>query len=424
KIPGFRPGKAPRRVLESHVGKGPLLQEAAREALPGFYAEAAESAELQVVGPPAFDVEIFEDGKDAEFTATVEVRPEFDLPDYASLQIPYPDWELADEDVQEQLDSLRERFAELDTVQRPAQVGDYVVVTLTGKQGEDKVDDASGEDLLYEVKDPKETESALDEALLGTEAGGIVTFSDTPGEDAGELAGVTLDFTALVKEVKAKRLPDLDDEFALTASEFDTIEELTEDLRKRLARQKRALAAAALRGRVVEAVTEQVDVPLPKALVDAEVRGRLQRLAYQAEQSGLSLQQYLQATGADAETITSQIEAEARKTVKAQLVIDAIGEEIGVEVNREDLGEEVSRHAAQTGRPPEELARFLTHPDRIGGLISDVFRRKAIDHLVEAVQVLSPPPPEPEIDEVEEVEEAAAVEPADDEVGELKPEDA
>ncbi|HUH07430.1 MAG TPA: trigger factor, partial [Egibacteraceae bacterium] len=206
KIPGFRPGKAPRRVLESHVGKGPLLQEAAREALPGFYAEAAESAELQVVGPPEFDVEVFEDGKDAEFTATVEVRPEFDLPDYASLQIPYPDWELADEDVQEQLDSLRERFAELDTVQRPAQVGDYVVVTLTGKRGEDKVDDASGEDLLYEVKDPKETESALDEALLGTEAGGIVSFTDTPGPDAGELAGVTLDFTALVKEVKAKRL--------------------------------------------------------------------------------------------------------------------------------------------------------------------------------------------------------------------------
>ncbi|MDP8969658.1 MAG: trigger factor [Actinomycetota bacterium] len=391
KVPGFRPGRVPRRVLESRLGKGAILEEAARQALPGFYAEAVRETELPVVGVPEFDVDDFEDGKEAQFSATVEVRPEIELPDYRQLQVPHPDWELTDEELDEQLQSLRERFAELETVHRPARAGDYVVVTVTGLRGGAKVEEASVEDALYAVDDPERSGTALDRELVGAQAGAILKFHDTLGADYGELAGQELNFSAIVKEVKAKRLPALDDDFALTASEFDTIEELREDLRAQLARQKLAQARAALRGRVVEALAEQVDVALPQAMVQAEARFRLDRLAAQAERHGQSLEDYLQAAGGVDEAL-KQVEDDARQTVKAQLVVDAAGRGAGIKVTAQDLEAEIARQAQRLGRPADELARLLAQNNRVGALVEDALRRKAIDHLVDAVQVLSAPP--------------------------------
>ena len=392
KVPGFRPGKVPRRVLESRVGKPALLQHAVRDALPDFYSEAVREQQLDVVSAPEFDVQVFEEGKEAEFTASVEVRPEIEVPDYEGLQIPHPEWEVTDEDIDAQLQALRERFAELDTVDREVYEGDYVVVTVTGTKDGKKVDEASGEDILYAVGDPAETEAELDRQLLGSRAGAILKFTDALGADYGERAGEELDFTVILKEVKSRNLPDLDDDFAITASEFDTIDELRASLRDQLAREKRAYARQSLRGRVVEAVSEQVDVPLPKSMVDEEVRFRLTRLLQQAEQQGLGVEQFLQATGMTAEDLNADLEEEARKAVKAQLVVDAIGRAVDIDVTQEDLGAEVARQSVRLGRTPEELAEFMSHPDRIGALVSDVYRRKTIDHLLERVQVLSAPP--------------------------------
>ncbi|MDQ3974367.1 MAG: trigger factor [Actinomycetota bacterium] len=394
KIPGFRPGKAPRRVLESRLGKGAILQEAAREALPDFYAEAVAAADLSVVGSPELDVDAFEDGQDARFSATVEVRPEIDVPDYAGLQVPHPDWELTDEELGEQLDALRERFAELETVHRPARAGDYAVVSITGLRAGTKVDEASVEDALYEIGDHERSGAALDRELVDARAGSIVKFHDTLGADYGPLAGQELNFTAIVKEVKVKKLPPLDDDFALTASEFDTVDELREDLRDQLARQKVAQARAALRSRVVEAVCELVDVPLPRAMVDSEVRYRLSRLSQQAGRQGLSIEEYFQAVGLSADDAVKHIEDEARKSVKATLVVEAVGREAGIEISREDVGAEIARQAMRLQRSAEELAEYLSHPERVGALATDAFRRKAIDHLVSSVQVLSAPPAE------------------------------
>lgn len=394
KIPGFRPGRAPRRVVESRLGKGAILQEAAREALPDFYAEAVAAADLSVVGSPEFDVDAFEDGQDARFSATVEVRPDIELPDYAGLQVPHPDWELTDEELGEQLDALRERFAELETVHRPARAGDYAVVTITGLRGGTKVEEASVEDALYEIGDHERSGAALDRELVDARAGSILKFHDTLGADYGPLAGQELNFTAIVKEVKAKKLPPLDDDFALTASEFDTVEELREDLRDQLSRQKVAQARAALRARVVEAVCELVDVPLPRAMVEGEVRYRLSRLTEQAGRQGMSLDDYLQSLGISTDDAAKQIEDEARQTVKATLVVEAVGRKVGIEVSREDVGAEVARQALRLQRPTEELAEYLKRPERLGALAADAFRRKAIDHLVDSVQVLSAPPPE------------------------------
>lgn len=401
KVPGFRPGRVPRRVLESRMGKEALVSEAVREFLPQYYAEAAQAEQLDVVGPPQFDLETFEDGKDAEFTATVEVRPEFELPEYQGLQVPHPDWEVTDDDIDAQLDALRDRFAELETVERPVEPGDYVVVTVVAERDGERVEEVSVEDLLYQVPvaaEGEESDSALDRNLLGAAAGDELTFTDTLGPDYGELSGVEVDLHATVKEVKAKNLPELDDDFAVTASEFDTIEELREELRGQMATAKLNSARAELRGAVVEAVCDLVEVPLPQSMVQSEVRFRLNRIAQQAEQYGMSLEQYLSAVGASAEDAVAEMQEEAGKTVKAQLVVDAVGRAAGVDVTQEDLGGEIARQAMRLGRPAEELAEFMTHPDRIGALVSDAFRRKAIDHLVDSVQVLGAPPDEPEED--------------------------
>ena len=399
KVPGFRPGRVPRRVLETRIGKDALIQEAVREFLPRFYAEAAKAENLDVVGPPEFDLDTFEDGKEAAFSATVEVRPTFEVPDFGDLQVPHPEWEVTDEDIDGQLDGLRERFAELETVERPAQPGDFAIITVEAEKDGERVEAASVEDLLYtipELPEGEEYESALDTNLVGASAGDHLTFTDTLGTDFGNLAEDQVDLTVDVKEVKHKRLPELDDDFALTASEFDTIDELRAELRTQLASHKLQQSQAELRGAVVEAVCETVDVSLPQSLVQQELRFRLNRLAQQAEQYGMTLESYMTAVGTTAEEAVAEMEDDARKTVKAQLVVDAVGQAAEVQVTQEDLGAEIGRQSARLGRPPEELAEFMTHPDRIGALVSDAFRRKAIDHMVASVQVLSAPPDQPE----------------------------
>jgi len=397
RIPGFRPGRVPRRVLETRLGKGALLQEAVRDALPQFYSEAVESSELQVVGTPEFDVDTFTAGEDAAFTATVEVLPEVAVPGYASLQVAHPLWEVADSDLALHLDTLRDRFAEVETVSRPGRVGDLVVLTVTAEDHGRRVEEASVEDTLYEVRDPETSGSALDRELVGASAGAILKFRDTldPSTPDTEFAGKELSFTAIVKEVKVKTLPELDDDFAVTASEFDTIDELRDDLRTTLGRQKRAYARQALRGEVVRAVSELVEVALPPSMVAAEQRFQLSRVAQQAEAYGLSLEQYLAAAGGEAQDFLAGLEEEARATVKAQLVVDRIGREAGIDVRQEDLGQEIGRQAARLGRSPEELARLMTSsPERISALVSDAFRRKAIDHLLASVEITGAPPEE------------------------------
>lgn len=399
RVPGFRPGKAPRRVLERHIGKEALLDEAVRHSLPSFYQEAVEAEELPVVGYPEFDVETFAPGEGGSFTAKVQVRPEIEVPDFEGLQVAHPEWEVTDEEVDQQIDGLRQRFAELETVGRPAQPGDHAVVSVSAHRDGELLEDVGEEDTLYEVRDPDESDQELDRQIVGAKAGDILKFTDTLGPDYGELAGAEVEVTTIVKEVKEKRLPELDDDFALTASEYDTFAELRASVERDLGRQKREQARAALRGTVVEALAEQVDVSLPQVMVDQEVQFRAGQISRQAEAYGLELDHFLSMMGQSNEDLVAQLTAQAEETVKAQLVVDAVGRAAGIEVRQEDLEAEVRRQAARLGRPAEELAEFMSQPDRIGALAADAFRRKTIDHLLEHVQVLSAPPPEEDFDE-------------------------
>lgn len=411
RVPGFRPGKAPRRVLESHVGRAAILDHAARDAVPVFYREAVEAEDLEVLGQPEFDVETFDDGEEAVFSATVEVRPEIDVPDIEGLQIAHPEWEVDEAEVDEQLDELRQRFAELATVDRPAQPGDHVVLSMTAEHEGEPLEDVAEEDVLYAVGDPEETDQELDRHLVGVEAGGIVAFRDTLGEDYGEHAGKEVDLRVIVKEVKATELPDLDDDFAITASEFDTIEELRDDLARQLAKERRGEARGALRGRVIETIVEGLEVPLPSAMVSQEIEYRVGRIANQAEQYGLELEQFLQLTGTSPDDLIAQLREQAEETVRAQIVIDAIGREAGIEVTQEDLEAEIHRQAGRLGRDAGEIAELMTAPEHLPALVADTFRRKAIDHILSKVQVLSAPP---EDDADLEPPEAAGEEPAEE----------
>jgi trigger factor len=387
KVPGFRKGKVPRKVLETRLGKGAVIQHAVQDSLPEFYAEAVREQALEPVGQPDFELGTFEEGTDASFTATVEVRPEFDVPDIAGVLVTHPEWEVTDDEVEAELDNLRQRFAEAETVDRPIQVGDLALLTISGSYRGEPVEDASMDDQLYQVGDPKETGQALDRELLGTSTGGIRKFRDTfGGDDEREL-----DFTVIVKDVKTLRLPEADDDFAITASEFDTIDELRADLRRQLASAKLELARNALRGRAVETVSELVEVPLPRALVDQEAQFQLARLARDAERRQIPFDQYLTMMGTTAEEVQERLRDDARKTVRAQLVIDRIGREAGIEVTNEDLSRQVTEQAAMLNMPPEELARFMSDPERLSALFTDAFRRKTIDYVLDHVEVVDGP---------------------------------
>lgn len=392
KVPGFRPGRVPRKVLERRLGTTAIAQHAVRDALPALYNEAVEAEDIDPVGPPEFDVETFEEGTEGVFTAEVAVRPEFEVPDFVGREITHPEWEVTDEEIDEQLDALRDRFAELATVERPVQAGDHVRITVTGEKDGEPDAEASGEDILYEVNDPSVSDAELDRQLIGSEAGSILKFSDALGPDYGERAGEELDFTVIVKEVKAKQLPALDDDFALTASEFDTADELVDAVRTGLARQKRAMARQNLRSVVVEEIAEDLDFPLPEVMVNEEMQFRLRRIAAEAEHHGVELGEYLSMAGMEPEELQETLRRQAEQTVKAQLVIDAVGSEAGIGVTNDDLGAEVARQAMRMGQPVEEVAQMMNTQERLQALVSDAFRRKTIDHIIDAVEVSDAPP--------------------------------
>lgn len=385
-IPGFRKGKVPRRVLESKIGKAAIIQQAADDAISTYYAEAVRDEELQVVAPPEIDVQQFDEEEGCAFEATVDVRPEFELPDHTGITVTHPEWQVTDDDVRARIDELRERFAELEEVDRAARIGDYVTLDLEVAKGGEAIEDATVTDALYEVGS-KGVTPKLDETLAGAVAGQTLSYVDNLPEDYPEHGGEKAEFTVTVKDVREKHLPDLDDDFALTASEFETLAELEDDIRRGLQRRQLVEARQDLRGRIVEAYLANVDLPLPEAMVEHEKSHRLADLERQAERYGTELDALLEMQGTDRESYLAQLEEQVRQGVKAQLVLEALAEKEGIEVASADLEREIQRHAAQQGVDPGAIARVINEQGSVGVLVADVVRRKALDLIVAAAEV-------------------------------------
>ncbi len=390
RIPGFRKGKVPRKVIDAQIGRETVFGEFVEDAVPEYYREALREHELAPITEPDISLEQVEEGKPFVFTATVEIRPRLSLDpsDYKSVRVERPSVEVTDADVDNLLDRLRDRFAELEPVGRPAKKGDYVVIDLRAHVHDQDVPEATRPDYLYEVGSGEFT-GKLDEELDGKRPGEILKFNATLDDRGGERAGQEVSFQVLVKEVKGKKLPAADDDFAKTASEFDTLEELRQSLREQLEQNKERAADAEVRDRVLQALVDTVDVDLPESLVDEETEHRVQHARERAERAGLTLEQLLEMQGVDELRFRSDTRAHAIRAIEADLVLEAVARMEGMDVTAEELGAEISGLAAALGRDPKEVARTLERNGQVVSLAGDILRSKALDLLVEHADIVN-----------------------------------
>ncbi|RJK97089.1 trigger factor [Vallicoccus soli] len=381
-IPGFRRGKVPPRLIDQRFGRGAVLEEAVNEALPRFYGDAVRENDVAIVGQPEVEVTELNDGEQLTFTAEVDVVPTFEVPEYEGLEVSVDDVEVTDADVDEALQSLRERFGTLTGVDRPAQEGDFLSIDLVAKVGDEEVDSVSG--MSYQVGSTNMLDG-LDEAVRGLSAGEQRTF--TTELAGGEHAGETADVTVTVASVKERELPELDDEFAQTASEFDTVEELRADARTRVERQKALEQGVQARDRALEALLAKVDVPLPETLVKAEVDGRMHNLAHQLEAAGMTKEQYLQGEERTEEDFDAEVEQRARESIKAQFVLDKIAAEQQLQPSEAEVTEHLVRSAQRYGMQPQDFVNQIVQGGQVQSLISEVVRGKALAAVLEAARV-------------------------------------
>jgi trigger factor len=383
RVPGFRPGKVPRKVLEARMGgAGALRAEALRESLPDFYARAVVDTELDPIAQPEIDITGGEDSGAVSFDAVVQVRPLVSIPGYDGLQVTLPALGVKDEEIEHQLDRLRENDAELEVVNRPAVDGDLVTIDLHGN-------DASGaevvgiEDYLYEVGSGN-VAPELDPELRGTKAGAILAFdAANPNEADARIA-----FRVLVKEVKIKKLPEASDEWAEENSEFSTIAELREDIAARIGQVKLMQSQMALRQRALEALAALVsDDDVPEVLVDAEVNERMHELQHRLEAQKLTLAEYFSATGQSPDELLNAVRVDAHAAVKADLALRALVEAEELTLSEDELSAEVTTMAERMGTSPGELRRQLDTAGRTGAVRSELRKGKALQWVLDHVEL-------------------------------------
>jgi trigger factor len=367
-VPGFRKGKVPARVIEQRFGRGAVLEEAVNDAVPKAYDEALRANNVIPVGRPEVDVTELKDGESLTFTAEVDVRPEFDVPEYSSLQVEVASATPTDEDIDTQIDALRTRFATLVEVDRAAADGDLLLVDIAGATPEgDEVDDLSGSALSYELG----TDGMLpgfDDAVRGAAKDDERTFEFVPSN--GDWTGIPLTVTVTVKAVRERDLPALDDDFAQLASEFDTVAELRDDVASRLVRVKRLEQGAEARRNVLQALLDAVDIPLPEAVISAEVEAHFE--------DGHE--------GSDEHR--ADVEQQARESLKSQFILDKIAEAEEVSVGETELSAWLIQQAPRYGMSPDAFAKALVEAGQVPMAIQDIRRGKALALVMESASVV------------------------------------
>ena len=389
KIPGFRKGKVPKQIIDTQIGQDAIFEEFVNSSVPAYFRQAVADEDLAPITDPDIDVQQLEPGKPFVFSATVEVRPRlsFEESDYTGIKVTKPTVEVTEQEIDDWIERLRERFSELEPVGRPVQQGDFVTVDLTVIKGGQKVEQASREDYLYFVGSGEVGEK-LDVELVGAKPGAILKVSDALPERFGEeLGGAAVEITVLVKDVKARRLPEVDDDFAKTASEFDTIQQLRDDLRERLTEVKEREAGAALRDLVLEAMIDKVDVDLPQSLIDEETDHRIHHARDRAERMGVGLEKMLELQGWDEARLREDSREHAIRAIKSDLVLEGIARNASLEVTAEEIGAEIAVLAQAYGREPKAVAKDLERSGQVVTLAGDIIRTKALDLLVERADV-------------------------------------
>jgi trigger factor len=389
KIPGFRKGKVPKQIIDTQIGRDAIFDQFVNTSVPAYFRQAVTDEDLAPITDPDIDVQQLEPGKPFVFSATVEVRPRlsFEEADYTGIRVTKPPIDVTEEDIDDWIERLRERFAELEPVGRPVQQGDFVTVDLTVTRGGQKVEQASREDYLYFVGSGEVGEK-LDVELAGAKPGAILKVSDAlPDRFGDDLGGAAVEITVLVKDVKARRLPEIDDEFAKTASEFDTIAQLRDDLRERLGEVKEREATAALRDLALQAMIEKVDVDLPESLIEEETDHRVHHARDQAERMGVELDKMLELQGWDEARLRQDSREHAIRAIKSDLVLEGVARSASLEVTAEEIGAEIAVLAQAYGREPKAVAKDLERSGQVVTLAGDIIRSKALDLLVERADI-------------------------------------
>jgi trigger factor len=387
RIPGFRPGKAPRRLLEARLGTELAREQALQDALPQYYVDAVTEHDVDVIAPPEIEITAGQESGDIEFDAVVEVRPQVRLLGYDEVQIELPFHPVTDDDVDKQVDALRDRFADLTDSDDPLIDDAYATIDITGEVGGEPVEGLTARDFLYRVGSGIVVPE-LDEQLRGTRPGAILAFDTELPERFGDLSGQEATFRVVVKEAKRKVLPEVTDEWVSDASEFSTVDELRADLHTRLDTVQRLQAQLAARDKVLEAVADLVPVEAPPTLVDSETRRRVEDMQHRLSHQNASLEQYLAATGQEPQAFIDEVRVGAARAVLADLALRAVVTQEAITASDEELDTEIARIAERAGQKPERVRRELERGGALEAVRSDITRGKALDFLVEHATVV------------------------------------
>jgi trigger factor len=420
KVPGFRPGKAPRRVIENRVGRDYVYMEALQDSLPGWYSAAVVENDLRPIDRPEihFD-ESLDEQRGFRFSATVEVRPEAKLGAYKGLEVPKREVEVAEEQVDARLEEFRGQFATLAAVEeRPVEEGDFVVMDFKGERMTGgSLEGGEAEDYMLEVGGG-ELLPDFEENLVGMSAGERKRFGVTfPADYAEEsLKGQSVLFNVHVKEIKERDLPPLDDEFAKEASEFETLSEFRGAVREELEAAAGQRVEAEFRGRVLEAVAEGAEVEVPEVMVDEKAEEMVRSFERSIRAQGIEPEQYYQLAGSSPDDVKERVRDDATDTVRKELVLDAVAAAEGLATDQEAVMHEIGHLAEDSDRSPEEIAETMRKNGTYGLLEEEMVRQKALDLLVENAV----PVPMPEEEEAEGGEDVPGTKTAEPETGEAR----
>ncbi|MCP9273430.1 trigger factor [Mycolicibacterium arenosum] len=384
RMPGFRPGKVPVKLLEQRVDKQAMFDQVVGEVVPGRYTEALTSSEVQPIGQPDIEVTNKEYGEDLTFTAEVDIRPEITLPDLSALKIVVDPIEVSDDEVDAELQNLRARFGTLKGVERGAEDGDFVSIDLSATVDGEDVAEAKTEGLSHEIGSGQLIEG-LDDAIKGLKADESKTF--TTKLVAGEHAGEEAEVTVKVNSVKERELPEPDDEFAQLASEFDTIEELKANLVDQVKRVKRIGQAEQIRDKALEVLLEQTDVPMPENIIQAQVDETLHNAIHGLDHDEAKFEESLKEQGSSREEFDNDNRTNAERAVKTQLLMDKIADELDIQVGQNDLTERLVLMSRQYGLEPQQLLQVLQQNNQLPAMFADVRRGLTIAAVVHGATV-------------------------------------
>ena len=387
-IPGFRKGKAPRKIIERNVGMDAIMQEAFDIVGPKAFADALEEQKIEPVSRPQIDIETLEDGKDLVFKATVTPRPEVKLGEYKGLKVEKNVEAVTDEDVEKQLKTFQDRQGKMVDAPEGSAVkdGDFTTLDFEGFVDGEAFEGGKGQDYPLQIGSGSFI-PGFEEQLIGAKIGEEKEVNVTFPEEyhAKELAGKAATFKCTIRSIKQKELPAMDDELAKKVSKFETLEELKADVRKNLEENAARKAENDQKSAAIEMATNNITVDIPAVMIDNRVEGMIREMAMRLEQQGMSFDAYLQYAGTDINKIREDYRETAEKNVRTDLMLEEVAKAEDIKVEAKDLDAEVAGMAAAYGATPQQVQKIIKEQGRVGDLAATVLRKKTAQFIIDSI---------------------------------------